>query len=236
MQTQDHVLKQDIGLVENGNMIKLIDILNEGAYDSMTRTVVTAIMKYWKSKYTGKQGELELTDNFVLTDAKGRQFDFDLSATLKVKENEESTYLVDGGVDQKVDPPYLGVTIQVDPRNLPQMWEEIYFDLIDLVRHEIEHLTQEGINAVFSKEMASDMRRRNQIIKGKLPKAEYFKLKREVDAMLQGLYLKAKKTKTPFKDVISDYFDKVGLDTQERQDILDLWSTRLKALNLPPIQ
>jgi len=26
---QDHVLKQDIGLVENGNMIKLIDILNE---------------------------------------------------------------------------------------------------------------------------------------------------------------------------------------------------------------
>jgi hypothetical protein len=27
--TQDHVLKQDTGLVENGNMIKLSDILNE---------------------------------------------------------------------------------------------------------------------------------------------------------------------------------------------------------------
>ena len=217
-------------------MIKLIDILNEGTYDSMTRTVVTAIMKYWKSKYTGKQGELELTDNFVLTDAKGRDFDFDLSATLKVEENEESTYLVDGGVNQKDNPPYLEVTIQVDPRNLPQMWEEIYFDLTDLVRHELEHLTQAGINAVFSKEMASDTRRRNRINKGELPKAEYFKLKREVDAMLQGLYLKAKKTRIPFKDVISNYFDKVGLDPQERQDILNVWSTRLKALNLPPIQ
>ena len=29
MTTQDHVLKQDTGLVENGNMIKLTDILKE---------------------------------------------------------------------------------------------------------------------------------------------------------------------------------------------------------------
>jgi hypothetical protein len=116
------------------------------------------------------------------------------------------------------------------------MWEEIYFDLIDIVRHELEHFTQEGTNVIPSKEMADDIKIRKQINKGKLPRAEYFKLEREVDAMLQGLYLKAKKTRTPLKTVISDYFDKVGLDTQERQDILDLWSTRLKALNLAPIQ
>jgi len=233
---QDHALKQIIGLVENGNMIKLIDILNEGAYDSMTRNIVKTIIGDWKSQYTGDQGELELNDNFELTDAKGRDFDFDLNAILKVEETEEGTYAVDGGVNQRLNPPYLEIRFQVDPRDLPQMWEEIYFDLIDLVRHEIEHLTQEGTNAVFSKKMASDTRRRNRINKGELPKAEYFKLKREVDAMLQGLYLKAKKTRTPFKDVISNYFDKVGLNPQERQDILNVWSTRLKALNLPPIQ
>jgi hypothetical protein len=50
------------------------------------------------------------------------------------------------------------------------------------------------------------------------------------------MYLKAKKSKIPFKDVISDYFDKVKLNKQDRKDILDIWSKRLKVLNLPPVQ
>jgi hypothetical protein len=217
-------------------MIKLIDILKEGAYDSMTRNIVKTIIEDWKSQYTGDQGELELDDTFELTDAKGRPFEFDLNAILKIEETEEGTYAVDGGVNQRLDPPYLEIRFQVDPRDLPQMWETIYHDLTDVIRHELEHFTQEGTNVIPSKEMADDMKIRKQINKGKLPRAEYFKLEREVDAMLQGLYIKAKKTRTPFKTVINDYFDKVGLDTQERQDILDVWSTRLKALNLPPIQ
>jgi len=217
-------------------MIKLIDILKEGVYDSMTRNIVKTIIEDWKSQYTGDEGELELDDNFELTDAKGRDFEFDLNAVLKVEETEEGTYAVDGGVNQRLDPPYLEIRFQIDPRDLPQMWETIYHDLTDVIRHELEHFTQEGTNAISSKEMADDMKIRKQINKGKLPRAEYFKLGREVDAMLQGLYIKAKKTRTPFKDVINDYFDKVGLNPQERQDILDVWSTRLRALNLPPIQ
>jgi hypothetical protein len=71
---------------------------------------------------------------------------------------------------------------------------------------------------------------------GLLPQAEYFKLEKEVDAMLQGMYLKAKKSRTPFKDVINDYFEKVGLEGEDKQDVLDLWTKRLKTLNLPPIQ
>jgi hypothetical protein len=31
-----------------------------------------------------------------------------------------------------------------------------------------------------------------------LPKSDYFKLEKEVDAMLQGLYFKAKKSRKPF--------------------------------------
>jgi len=234
--TQDHVGKQIIGLVENGNMIKLINILKEGAYDSMTRKIVTDIMREWKDQYMDEQGDLEFENDYELTDAKGRPFEFELNAILKVEETEEGTYAVDGGVNQKLDPPYLEIRFQVDPRDLPQMWETIYYDLTDVIRHELEHFTQEGTNAIFSKEMADDIKIRRQINKGKLPRAEYFKLEREVDAMLQGLYIKAKKTRTPFKTVINDYFDKVGLDPQERQDILNVWSTRLRALNLPPIQ
>ena len=217
-------------------MIKLINILKEGAYDSITRNIVTDIMREWKDQYMDEQGDLEFEEDYDLTDAKGRPFEFELNAILRVEETEEGTYAVDGGVNQKLDPPYLEIRFQVDPRDLPQMWETIYHDLTDVIRHELEHFTQEGINVIPSKEMADDIKIRKQINKGKLPRAEYFKLEREVDAMLQGLYIKAKKTRTPFKKVINDYFDKVGLDPQERQDILNVWSTRLKALNLPPIQ
>jgi hypothetical protein len=35
-----------------------------------------------------------------------------------------------------------------------------------------------------------------------LPKADYFKLEKEIDANLQGMYFRAKKEKRPFRDVI----------------------------------
>jgi hypothetical protein len=217
-------------------MIKLIDILKEGAYDSITRNIVTDIMREWKDQYMDEQGDLEFEEDYDLTDAKGRPFEFELNAILRVKTTNSQKYIVDGGVDQLADPPYLEIRFQVDPRDLPQKWEDIYFDLIDVIRHELEHFTQQGINVIPSKEMGDDEILRNLINMKLAPKANYFKLEKEVDAMLQGMYLKAKKTRTPFKDVINDYFNKVKLNKQERQDILDVWSTRLKALNLPPIQ
>jgi len=217
-------------------MIKLIDILKEGAYDSMTRNIVTDIMREWKDQYMDEEGDLEYEEDYDLTDAKGRQFEFELNAILRVKETKSQKYIVDGGVDQLADPPYLEIRFQVDPRDLPQKWETIYFDLTDVIRHEIEHFTQEGTNVIPSKEMEDDSILRTLINMKFSPKADYFKLEREVDAMLQGMYLKAKKTRTPFKDVINDYFNKVKLNKKDRQDILNVWSTRLKALNLPPIQ
>jgi hypothetical protein len=66
-----------------------------------------------------------------------------------------------------------------------------------------------------------------------LPKAAYFKLEKEVDAMLQGLYLKAKKSKQPFLATIDNYLDKQPLTQEERKEILDLWAKRAKALSLP---
>ena len=63
-----------------------------------------------------------------------------------------------------------------------------------------------------------------------LPKAEYFKLEQEVDAMLQGMYFKAKKSKTPFKQVVNDYLDKVNLTPEEKKEVLDVWKKRLPTI------
>ena len=71
-----------------------------------------------------------------------------------------------------------------------------------------------------------------------LAKSRYFKLAKEVEAMLQGLYFRAKKEKNMrFKDVVNRYLDhfvdKGEMTLKEKEEILDLWRTRLPALSLP---
>src|SRR5210317_325560 len=204
----------------------------EGAYDSLTRMVVRDIMDDWKSQFDGGTGKLEFEEDYKTTNTKGKKINFELYAVLNVRETKYGLYKVDGGADPLRKPAYLEVKFQVDPRDLPQKWEEIYMDLTDVVRHEIEHMTQQGSNVIPSKEMADDEIVRNLISLKLLPKSQYYKLPQEVDAMLQGMWLKAKKSKTPFKDVINNYFDKARVAKKDRKDILDLWKKRAKALSL----
>jgi len=219
-------------------------IIAEGVYDSLTRTVVKDIMAAWKEEYNGQEGILSFDEEYETQDAKGRPMDFVLSADLLVKETEEGTYKVDGGADAEsqkgedddeddTDFAYLEIRFQVDPRSLPQFWSKIYEDLIDVVRHELEHLTQMGVNLVPAKETPDDKMLRQMIDWELLPKADYFKLQSELEPMLQGMYLKAKKTRTPFKDVLNTYLDMQDITPEEKEIILNLWRTKRKALSLP---
>ena len=81
--------------------------------------------------------------------------------------------------------------------------------------------------------MPDDQFIRDMITADLLPKAAYFKLEKEIDANLQGMYLRAKKEKRPFREVIDDYLDDQDITSEEKEEILDLWRTRLSALNLP---
>ena len=47
------------------------------------------------------------------------------------------------------------------------------------------------------------------------------------------MYLRAKKEKRPFKDVIDTYLDAQDITLEEKEEILDIWRSRLPALNLP---
>jgi hypothetical protein len=81
--------------------------------------------------------------------------------------------------------------------------------------------------------MSDDQFIRDMINAKILPKAAYFKLEKEIDANLQGMYLRAKKEKRPFGDVINSYLDAQDITSENKKEILDIWRSRLKALNLP---
>jgi hypothetical protein len=67
---------------------------------------------------------------------------------------------------------------------------------------------------------------------GALPKGDYFKLAKEVDANIQGMYFRAKKEKRPFADVVKQYFDDQDLPKEDYEDILNLMRKRLPALGI----
>jgi hypothetical protein len=139
---------------------------------------------------------------------------------------------VDGGADDTED--YIQVRFEIDPEKLPEFWEEISMNLKDVIRHEIEHLTHgEGFTSNPAKTMDDDMFIRQMIDMEMLPKADYFKLEKEIDANLQGMYFRAKKEKRPFGDVINTYLDAQDITPEQKEEILNLWRRRLPALNLP---
>jgi hypothetical protein len=71
------------------------------------------------------------------------------------------------------------------------------------------------------------------LIKLKLLKnKEYFLLPKEVDANLQGMYLRAKKERRPFADVVNTYLDAQKIKPQEKEEILALWRKRMPALGI----
>ena len=118
---------------------------------------------------------------------------------------------------------------------LPEFWGEISMNLKDVVRHEIEHITQSGDSKTKKEDFGeeNDLLIRALVKANIIPQAEYFKLPKEVDANLQGMYFRAKKERRPFADVINTYLDAQEITPEEKGEIMNLWRSRRKALSLP---
>ena len=228
-------------------------VLNEGRYDTLTNKLSSIAFESFKDIHDrgDKEGEFEFRVDHPDEehDIPSKEFYFDFVGKVKITDDE---YSVDGGANAGFDnkgeeiTPLLSVKFKI-PKN-PD-WQEISFDLKDVVRHELEHLTQDGDNLKGgvesddpklerpSKYMKDDQLIRDLIDSDLLSKSQYFKLEKEVDAMLQGLYFKAKKSKQPFKNVIDKYLnifiDQDTITPQEKEDILDIWRSRGKSLSLP---
>ena len=214
-------------------------VLNEGRYDKFVNQISKIAFESFKDIHDrgDKKGEFEFTVGPDDEDIFSDQFEFDLAGVVEITDGE---YVVDGGANAGFDnegeeiTPLLSLKFKI-PKN--PNWQEISFDIKDVVRHELEHLTQDGLNIVPGKQMGDDNMVRAMIDMDLLPKSQYYKLEKEVDAMLQGLYFKAKKSKRPFKDVIDDYLNifvsQETITQEEKENILNIWRSRNKALSLP---
>ena len=206
-------------------------VLKEGRYDTLSNQISRDIFNFWKQDFDEGANDSTYEDNYDFP-SNGIQ----VKAQITYKPGFKKLK-VDGGSDiaSETLPGYLEVNFIVDPKMLPEFWEEISMNLKDVVRHEIEHITQSGDsktkNEKFDEEFDEAVR---ILVKADIiPQVEYFKLPKEVDANLQGMYFRAKKEKRPFADVINTYLDAQDITPKEKQIVLNLWRSRRKALSLP---
>ena len=245
-------------------MISMKSLIVEGRYDSLVTQLSNKLLSIVKSSYAAvtdpdgmfagqkiyfKQGEtvLNIDDDSVQKHIYFEEVD---NTTIPVEFYLQlKVQWIDGFDDfraggdayndskrQSDEPPLIEIRFQIDTAEYPKVLSEVAMQLRDILRHEIEHVTQSGWNLIDGKYIPSDQALRTKIETGTLPPARYFTLPKETPAMLQGLYFKAKKSKIPFKQVVNDYLDiwvsNNTITDLDKQYILTAWRNYLPTLGI----
>ena len=202
-------------------------------YDKLSSDIVASALSLWKKDFdNGKKVSqyFDQIEDFL---------EFDIHCDI-IFEGEGFSILDSTGSDARdfddeddSMTPFIQISFAVNPTWLPDYWEEIYYHLCDVVRHEMEHITQDGIsigNYKPGKPIEDDSALRLLINSGVLGRAQYLILPKEVDANIQGLRFESRKRKESMINTIDRYLDTQGLSQNEREDVLDVWRQRSKKI------
>jgi hypothetical protein len=206
------------------------NLVNEGRYDSLVRQLASITLNSWKDDSKGGEKNGYFTDE-ITPENYPTDLNFVFKASAQFTDNKPYDHNGYSRPDGEV-----GVKYIIPKDMVPQGWEEIYMDLVSTIRHEIEHQTQSGKNVKDGKGMESDAILR-KLIKTGGDVVRYVTLPKEVDANVNGLYLKAKKWKRPYAEVVDEYIkDFIGIDNPaDASYIKNIFAKRAKELNLPNI-
>ena len=121
--------------------------------------------------------------------------------------------------------PYIEVSIGTTGEK--KHLSDIALRLGNTLRHEIEHITQSGLNTLSGKYLPDD-----QLLRETATTTQYHLLDKEIPAMLHGLHTQAKKERKPFLDKIYEYLDETYLLESDMESIRSIWISKAKELNL----
>jgi hypothetical protein len=237
------------------------DFLFEGRYDSLTGKISAAVMRKIKETDNGEEyfdgvkviyGPEDSVPGFIYLIEKGMHINvdyfvdevsgIDVEVVISIIRDEapvfERDFILDGETDDQSSVIY--IFVQLTPGSEPRVYPEIAVDLRNLVRHEIEHLTQRGWGEIEGKKMRRNEGVRKRINSNPELYHRYYTLKDEIPANIQGLYSEAKTRKLPFKEVVHNYLDKKieqgVIPSTEKTRIYRLWRAAAQKIGgLPPL-
>ena len=237
------------------------DFLFEGKYDSLTGKISAAVMQKIKETNNGEEyfngvkviyGPEDDVPSFndLIEDEAYLELDLfvdpvsniDVKVCISIIRDEAPEYqgefVLDGETDDENSVIYL--YLYLTPGVEPRVYPAIAVDLRNLIRHEIEHLTQRGWGEKEGKKMRRNEEVRKRITSNPELYYRYYTLKDEIPANLQGLYSEAKTKKLPFKEVVHSYLDKKieqgVIPPTEKTRIYRLWRAAAQKIGgLPPL-
>lgn len=202
-------------------------------YDKLSSNIVASALSLWKKDFSNGKLVSQYFDQIE------DFLEFDIHCDI-IFEGEGFSVLDSTGSDARdfddeddSMTPFIQISFAINPTWLPDYWEEIYYYLCDVVRHEMEHITQDGIstgNYKPGKPIEDDSALRLLINSGVLGRAQYLILPKEVDANIQGLRFESRKRKESMINTIDRYLDTQGLTQDEREDVLNVWRQRSKKI------
>tara|TARA_B100000497_G_C7532753_1_gene322994 strand:- start:196 stop:828 length:633 start_codon:yes stop_codon:yes gene_type:complete len=121
--------------------------------------------------------------------------------------------------------PYIEIIIETndDSKN----YSNIIFRLANILRHEIEHLTQSGYNTISHHHLPDDQYEREHV-----NEKEYLLLPKEVTAGVRGIYSQSCKMKKPFDVMLNEYLLETYLLKSEIEEVTSVYLKKAKELNL----
>ena len=237
------------------------DFLFEGSYDKLTGEISSAVMRKIKETNNGEEyfdgvkvifgpednvmGFNDMIENeqyFEIDHFVDNVSFIDCIVNLTIVRDEAPEYsgdfILDGETDAENSVIY--IYLYLTPGTEPQSYPEIAVDLRNLVRHELEHLTQRGWGEKSGKKMRGNEGVRKRIKENPDLYHRYYTLKDEIPANLHGLYSEAKTRKLPFKEVVKTYLDKKVqqgiIPSTEKARIYRLWKAAAEKIGgLPPL-
>jgi len=237
------------------------EFLFEGRYDSLTGKISAAVMRKIKETNNGEEyfdgvkviyGPEDSVPGFIYLIEKGMYINvdyfvdevsgIDVEVVISIIRDEapvfKRDFILDGETDDQSSVMY--IFAQLTPGSEPRVYPEIAVDLRNLVRHEIEHLTQRGWGEIEGKKMRRNEGVRKRINSNPELYHRYYTLKDEIPANIQGLYSEAKTRKLPFKEVVNNYLDKKIeqgiIPPTEKTRIYRLWRAAAQKIGgLPPL-
>lgn len=205
-----------------------------GKYNYITRKVVGDIYTSLKDGYRYFENDTNNTADINVGDYDDQKsgLEFYLQLQVEFDRRFSKNILVDGcAFTDDDDYPMVIIKVGMAKEHRYTKLSELYPELRDVVRHELEHLTQRGMTQKVGKECRNNDKIREKIMRDELPQYRYFTLEDEVDANIHGLYSKAKVLKKPFQIVIDTYLDnlidKNIIEKDDRKKIYKVWKKRI---------
>lgn len=209
--------------------------MSRSKYDPIASQIVRKTIQKWKHDFNQNKDHSHFNINIDTP-----FIHFELDARLIFTDEYGLEVLDSTGADGRAfddencyQTPFIDIDIAINPEWLPEYWSKLYMLLCDIVRHEMEHITQEGPevgNYKTGKPFEDDSAHRILINSGILSRQLYLMLPKEVDANLQGLRFESKKRKEPMINTIYRYLDTQSIDVVEKDSVLTLWRNRAKKI------